>query len=279
MSRKPFQSVLDELEEEALGSGSHPSPGELIDYQAGKLAAGAETRIAEHLAFCAECAGAILDLQALPNVVLKDPRLARSAADEEDDWNQIARQLKSPAQKQPAPLGTAAAYQHPLGPPSSSSASASQSGSPWSRIHLLAAVLALAVLGLSWQVWSLTRRLDSPRANVLVADLEPIGRGATREGGKPKTELPAGTEMVVFLLVESELRPFTAYAADLVGPDGRLLWQTQDLARGQEGSFSLAVPVSRLPAGELEIRLYGVGGGARETIGTYSTRIERAGGP
>lgn len=275
MSRKPFQSVLDELEEEALGSGSHPSSGELINYQAGKLAAGAETRIAEHLAFCAECAGAILDLEAMPDVALKDLRLARSATDEEDDWKQIVLQLKAPADIDPAPLVTAAAYRHSLGPPSSSSASRSS----WSGIHLLAAVLALAVLGLSWQVWSLTRRLDSPRANVLVADLEPAGRGGTREGGKPKTELPAGTEMVVFLLVESELRPFASYAAELVGPYGQLFWQTRKLARNQEGGFSLAVPVSQLPAGELEIRLYGLGSGARETIGTYSTRIELAGGP
>lgn len=266
MSENLLASVVAELEADALEGGEHPSPGVLIDYQAGKLSDEADLRVAEHLAFCAECAGVVLDLTAGPNLAPSESAKARQAAEVEEDWLAIRRQLggaESPSQDPPALLPFKAREEK-------------KELFPQWGLGQLAAILALAVLGLSWQVLSLSRRLDAPQANVFVADLEPSSEGASRERGAAIMEVPAGSELVVFLLVQHDLRPFERYSAELLGRGGEVLWQNEGLQPAKEGGFSLAVPLAGLPFGDLEIRLFGQNGAQREKIATYRTHLGRA---
>ena len=277
MSRKNLRSALAELEAEAR-AGAHPDAGELIDYQEEKLAPEAAARVAEHLIFCASCAATLFDLEAGPATQLADPRLARSAAEVEEDWQAILSRLPAEAAApapaaQPAPAPAAVPPPAPLpfrAPP------AAPLFEQWGS-RQLAAIFGLLAIGLGIFAFSLLRSLDAPRANAFVADLAPQVPGESRErsrgSGAAVTEVPAGTQLVVFLLAQKEMTTFTDYSAELVGPQGDLRWQAEGLRMAKEGGFSLAIPVASLPAGELEIRLYGGAGRERRELATYSTRV------
>ena len=280
MSQTTLEDAMATLTAAALEDGDHPSPEELFAYHAGKLAADAFDRLQEHLAWCSECARTVADLAAWPEVELRDSDLERTAAEEADDWQAIRRCIAPTAAIRkddtvPAPVPfdlPAPAGEPPPGPQPA-----------YGPIHLLAAALFLAVVGLSVQLVRLSHQpatLATPQANVFVVDLEPAGDAATREvpAGHPNardTNVPAGMGTVVFLLVQDDLRPFSDHAVELRGEDGEVFWQSGGLVRAPEGSFSIAVPLAALTSDAVEIRLYGVESGKRELLATYRTRIER----
>jgi len=269
-----------------LEDSEHPSPDELLAYQADQLAADARTQLQEHLAWCSECAQTIVDLASWPDVELRDPSLERTAAEETGDWQAIQRRIArghvSGGAPAPATVRLMVPRQAAPKPPVSSFS--------FGPIHLLAAVLLLAVIGLSFLVAKLSRWapltkaaiVDAPRANVFVVDLEPASTASgtrTAEAGRPdtpETAVPGGVGTVVFLLVQNDLRRFEDHAVELRGADGKVFWQTGGLVSLPEGGFSIGVPLAAVPSNEIEILLYGVNGKGRELLSTYRTRIRRA---
>ncbi len=263
-----------------LEDSEHPPPEELLAYDAGELGADAVARLREHLAWCSECADTVADLASWPEVGPRAPGLERTAAEEAADWQAVARSI--------APASAGGDEQMPAPIPFDLPAPAVEPPPPaWQPVHLLAAVLLFAVVGLSVQVARLSRRPEvfaAPRANVFVADLEPAG-AATRAGDpEVETRVPAGMEAVVFLLVQDDLRPFDDHVVELSsegdeGDEGdEVFWRSGGLVRAPEGSFSVAVPLAVLPSDAVVIRLYGAGGEQRELVATYRTRIERDAG-
>lgn len=268
MSPTTLDDAMAALSAGVLENAEHPSAHELLDYQAGKLDAAARTQLREHLAWCSECARTVVDLTEWPEVELDDSSLERTDDEEAEDWQAIRRRLSHDDVSEPVPF-------HPrptrdLPPPVPRRA--------YGPVHLVAAVLALAVVGLSVQLVRLSRApvtTETPQANVFVVDLEPAGDVATRGLPAGKTEVPAGMETVVFLLVQDDLRPFDDHAVELRGADGEVFWQAAGLVSPPEGGFSVAVPLNALPTDDVEIRLFGIDGGDRELLAVYRTRIER----
>lgn len=270
MSPTTLDDAMAALAADTLEDGEHPSPDELLAYQAGELDDALGARLREHLAWCSECARTVVDLAAWPDVELRDPELERTATEEADDWQAIRKRLGLAKEEAPVPAPVPF-----VRPPSADPAPARRA---WGPVHLLAAALLLAVVGLSVQMARLSRRPPTPQANVFVVDLEPAGDDAvvrTSDAAR-ETKVPAGMGTVVFLLVRDDVRPFDDHAVELRGADGEIFWQTGGLVRAPEGGFSVAVPVAALPSDDVEIRLYGVGaGGERELLATYRTRVGR----
>lgn len=274
MSRTTLKGAMETLVEGTLEDGEHPSPGELLAYQADELATADRTRIQEHLAWCSDCARTVLDLAAWPEVELLDPSLERTAAEEAEDWQVIRQRLQERAARE---ADTESALASPERPGMAVEAPiAPQPG--YGPIHLLAAGLLFAVIGLSVQLVKLsqpTAVVAGPQVNVLVVDLEPLGGPAIRNESSPETEVPAGMETVVFLLVQEDFRTFDDHAVELCAEDGGVLWQTAGLVSPPEGGFSVSVPLAVLPSDVVEIRLYGVNQEGRELLATYRARIDR----
>lgn len=268
----------------ALEGREHPSPDMLLAYQAGQLADDDQLRLQEHLAWCSQCARTVVDLASWPDVKLLDPVLERTVTEEADDWQAIQRHIASDV----ACVGDSVAAPVPLALPRRAVPPPRGSSQSYGPIHLLAAALLLAVVGLSYQVAKLSRgpapqarMAETLWANLFIIDLEPAGSGSTRNpeagrSGTSETVVPAGMETVVFLLVQDDLRRFADHAVELSGADGKVFWQTGGLVSLPEGGFSLAVPLAAVPSTEIEIRLYGDNGGKRELLSSYRTRIRRS---
>ncbi len=275
MSGTTLDDAMASLGAGLLEGSDHPSPEELLAYDASEPADGAGARLKEHLAWCSECAGTVADLASWPEVELRDPDLERTAAEEAGDWQAIRRRIApAPAIHDPVPSPV------PFDLPASAVEPPPAPRPAYGPVHLLAAILLFAVVGLSIQVVRLSRQLEAPQANVFVADLEPMGGAATRgaRDGRPdvgKTVVPPGTATIVFLLVQDDLRPFDDHVVELRDESGEVLWHSGGLVRAPEGSFSIAVPLAVLPSAAAVIHLYGVGAEERELLATYRTRIER----
>lgn len=273
MSRPRLETTFAELA--ANAQGNHPPPGELIDYHQDRLDSAERARLAAHLCLCEACSLALFDLEAGPNVRLRNPDLERSAHEEQEDWNAILRGIDdvavAPSQAAPVPAPPA-----PLPVPSLPVPSLPvRSRQPaWVSLALAASLLVAALLVA--EVLRLRSLANLPRANAFVADLLPEGTAGTR--GAVVIEIPAGTGTAVFLLATTNIRPFPRYAAELHGPGDRLLWQNIELRRAAEGGFSLAVPPAALPEGEIEIHLFGLEGSVRQPLAIYRTRIINAHG-
>lgn len=287
------------LEDTTLEDGKHPTVDELLAYQAGELGdAAAHGRLQEHLAWCSACAETVVDLASWPDVELRDPDLERTVAEEGEDWQAIQRRFGQSDNVHDDTASDDTASDDTASDDTASDDTASDVPPPapfqpprpavdlpppvprrsYGPIHLLAAALFLAVVGLSVQVARLSSppaAMGTPVANLFVVDLEPVGVAATRNDIQG-TDVPAGMGTVVFLLVQEDLRPFDDHAVELRGEDGEIFWQAGGLVSPPEGGFSVAVPLADLPSDALEIRLYGVAGGQRELLATYRTRIERA---
>ena len=268
---------------DALGAGfienaDHPSIDELLAYRAGKIDDERNrTKLQEHLAWCPECSRTLLaDLAAWPEIELDDPNLARTDEEEAEDWQAIRRRLGHENDvSAPTSSNKAVPFQPQTDLPIPKPPSA-RSQRPYGAVHLLAAALLLAVVGLSVQVAKFSREPMKPRANVFVIDLEPAGDATTRTqtSESQATRVPAGMDTIVFLLVQKDLRPFDDHAIELRGVRGEILWQSAGLVSSPEGGFSVALPRSIVPVGGFEMRLYGVNGSERELLAVYRTRVE-----
>ncbi len=264
-SRQTLQEAMATLTAVALDGQDHPTPEELLAYHAGELSEEAHEHVRTHVAWCRDCARTVLDLASWPEVELREASLERTADEEAADWQAIRRRLAD-RDEAPGPAPKPPVRERPRA-----------RRRFYEPVHLLAAALLVAVVGLSFQLTRLTRQvaeLTGPRANVFVTDLESVTAAARREGDQLRTtRVPDGMEIVVFLLVEDDGRPFDDHAVEIRDAAGRVFWRYRGLRSPPEGGFSVSVPVDVLPSDEIEIRLYGLADGDQELVATYRTRI------
>jgi hypothetical protein len=237
--------------------GPHPAPEELEAYHRGELPADQQARLHRHLIRCPGCTEEVLDLDAFPDLPLRRRDLDPDASHEQD-WRAISARLGIDPAERSAAAGAFA----------------------W---QLLAAALALAVVGLGWWAASLRSRvgeLSAPRANVYVHDLLPVAEGALRTpGGEDRLEIPAGTEHVVLILNLADLGRHSDFRIELRDEQGRVLWRRERLQRAPEGSLSFEVARELLPPGRYHIDLYGLGDAGAAPLVAYRLRVEPPASP
>ncbi len=258
MSQGVLEEALAALTARALAEGTHPSPDDLLSYQANECSDHLGAGVEEHLAWCTECNQTILDLASWPDIELRDPGLERQPEEEAADWRAIQARLTSQS------LGLPVARSLPNRPQRI-----------WRFALPVAALLLLAIspIGVGWL---LRTNPPTPAANLFVVDLAPVDSPTKRTTGSAATDLtdvPAGMGTVVFLLTQENDRLFKTFKADLLDEQGRTFWRSPDLARPLEGGFSIAVPLSILPSEAIEIRLYGADGRDQELLSIYRARV------
>jgi hypothetical protein len=222
-----------------------------------------------HLVACPDCLEDLLDLDGFVGAGARASRTASEAQSEVDS----EAAPEAPAEAEPS----RAAPWWLLPVPSA----------PRRAALALAASILVVISGLT--VWAVRERgeaedlrdrvaaLSAPRPDVPIVDLLPDSavRGRS-EGQVPGVDLPAGEDSYTFVLNLPQVPAVSDFEADLVGPDGRVSW-SGPLRRSIYGTFTLGVPRSSLSTGENEIRLYGVDGGGRRLLETYTVRLEPEG--
>jgi Putative zinc-finger len=229
----------------------HSEPDELVDYTLGRLDPAAKARLEEHLAVCAECTRALLDLEELA----KPPpgREEPSAEEMAQAWEQIVARLGwRPAvggARRPAPRA----------------------------IDLALAASVLLCLGLV--AWNLTLRRDlelasQPGTNLQLVELAPIESGRERGEHAPEVVIRPRVARVVLRLNLGDLRDFPRYTLSLQGPAGRPLWRDFDARRGEDGAFLVEVaPRTLAEPGLYRLHLEGRRGDEAVRLADYAWRV------
>jgi hypothetical protein len=257
--KETLQAAMNALSPEHIDDSQHPSADELFAYHIGDLSEEDGRQIRTHITWCPECSRTVLDLASWPEVELHDPSMERTEDEEASDWQAIRSRRIADPPPQPVPQS-------------------SLRQSSFSLVHLAAAALLIATIGLSLQVTLLTGRLAEVTgltANVFVTDVEPVDAASTRGGEEvQRIRVPANMEAVVLLLVQNDFRPFDRYSAEVHDGEGRISWKAERLASPPEGGFSIEIPLDAVASNEVKIRLFGNTGQQREHLSTYRVYIE-----
>ena len=141
------------------------------------------------------------------------------------------------------------------------------------RARALAAALVAAVLGGYWWRDAVdgARSSAAPRADLALVELRPAGH-AMRGDADAAAALIAGLPALLVLPTD-DVTPYTAYRLELRDGSGALLWQGDDARRQEPGDFVLHLPAGTLPAGALEVRLFGMQGQSWRLVERYPLNV------
>jgi hypothetical protein len=224
---------------------------ELDAYHAGALPKTAEAGIQEHLVGCPECTRVLLDLDALRQGA--DP--ADEAPDAEKDafWRRLRPRL---VQAAPRLVSRRSSLQ-------------------LRAFQSLAAVLAVAVIGLGCQYASLRRiveELSQPDLNAPVRDLSAT---ATRGPAAPVViSLAPDDRFFTLVLSPADPRDFPDHEVVLARAGGGEVWRGRGLRKNRYDTFSLILARRLTGDGSYVLRVFGIGSPRKELVAEYHFRIE-----
>lgn len=112
-----------------------------------------------------------------------------------------------------------------------------------------------------------------PEINVPIIDLDPRGSLRGQGGGAKTVQVPASAGLFTCVLNVSGQPSFPDYVLEVRDRHGKLVWRGQGLRRSPYNTFTVALPRSLFPAGQYQLRLYGLRGQRRELVEEYVVRI------
>jgi hypothetical protein len=244
----------------APGSWDHPSPEELAAYQANELSPERDDAIQEHLAGCSLCTQALLDLHRFLDPPEEDrPREGVADLETAVAWRKLRGKIE--AEKRGAP-------RERISEPSPRRRS---QGAPRTA-YALAAVFAMATLGLSLYVVSLKQEL---RLSGLSPRLLFLSSATTRAGEPKAVELPQRRdELVAVVLILPPGVSNREYRVEVHRQQGGKVFEKGGLEAQPDGVVFL-LPSSSLDSGPYEIKLEGLSPGKVDLIGQYEVEIRK----
>lgn len=246
--------------------GGAPTPEELLAYRDGRLDTAARESIEARIAIHPDAARALADLAAFPEVEPGPETPELSDDDIAARWQSFRPQLEALPRSAPAPAPrvapvTEVARRQPL---------------PWRFPAAAAAVLLLAAgLGLGYLAGraSVPKPELRPALNPTIAELAPVGEDEVRAAPDPVEMLP-GSEELVLVLALPAAPVSSAYAAEILNPEGRNLWSGEGLHPTPLGTVQLSFPRDALAPGSYRIQLFGLEASGRREVGRYEVRVE-----
>jgi hypothetical protein len=223
----------------------HPDPEELLDYHLAALPPAAAETVRDHLAECADCAQAVLDFEAFPDLGAPDEESAGSLHPAAERFAGHAAQSAGPPRDR-----------RPLG---------------W--MSALAAALFLAVVGLGLRVAELERSASAPRSDLVFQALAPAGLGGVVRGAPQEVTIPSWAERVVLLLSYGGLEERERFRVELVDDAGRVLWRHENVLRRDDGTFAIEIGRRALPPGRSTLRLEGNGEAGADLLAEYPLAV------
>jgi Putative zinc-finger len=216
----------------------HPMPDELVDYHVGDLTANERERIQDHLALCPDCARAVLEMDSLPEPETLGPAERLGDRELTAEWERF-RERTGPIRLR---------------------GGRRWAGGPVLR-YGLAAVLALAVAGLTFE---LGRRVGGPQPAALkvqTIDLYPAGEVLRGDETGDAPQVGAWADALILRLALENGAAEGEHDAAIVAADGREVWRQSGLRSSPDGVVSLLVPRRALAAGAYLVRLFAAGPG------------------
>ena len=224
--------------------GPHLETDELVDYRAGTLSEEIAERVRDHLTLCPECAGRLLDLDALHAAA---PAGAPDA-DAQAAWRELVPRL-----------GEEGGEVVPLRRPAVPSTPA------W---RALAAVLFLGVIGLSIWVASLRRDLREVGTAHPATIVDLPAPGDERRGASDA--IPREDFAVLVIHLPERTAADTDFEAEILGPGGAVERNVAGLYANPAGNkVAVELAPGWLKAPGYTLRLYGLRGGTRRLVADY----------
>lgn len=245
----------DNFQKERQTINQHLHPEQIVAYHERRLPPDEAEKIRAHLVECPDCT---TELLALEDLYDEDGSAADILPTELDAAWQRQRERLFPA----APVVPLESRQE-VRPPRKDWKLAA----PFALAASLLAVVALVQ-------WRTIVRLDTPRANPPLVNLEPVG--SVRQGlpATPELRLPAEAERAwVILNPSADVAADSTYDVDLAAPDGETVLRLEDLAVSEEGNFRLEIPRSALRAGDSTIYLFEKGDGQRRLVEAFELSV------
>lgn len=252
MNEPDLKAALGEMAAETLAAGKHLTADELVAYRGGQLSQDEKERVQEHLAACPDCTSLLLDLA----VFQEEAGPSASEFEVAAVWRGV-RQRAAESKERVVPR-----------PPRSPR---------W--LQALAASLLVATAALSFRAVTLERRLaeaSRPEINTPVEDLRaPVARGAAPA---PVTvTLEPGMRLFTLVLVPASRQDYPDYEVTLLRAGGSEVWTGRGFRKNRFGSFSLTLSRGLAGSGEYLVRLSGLEGDRRISLGEYDLRINSHG--
>lgn len=243
----------------------HPGDGTLSFYHARKLSPKEEDRVREHLVECKRCRDLLLEY-------------AEFMEDEEEETPEGV-----------ADFGAAADWQRLRGVAVAADGAkrvdrAYEPGTPRSffrslkAAYSLAAVLALAVVGLSLYSVDLRGRLEKPELNLEL--YMPSSNGVARNGSGPAStkdlvKIPEGVDKVAFEIPVPPAGSYSSYLLE-VHREAILIYREGGLRKLEGDVIRFRLPSSWLKPGDYRVVVFGVGKGRSEQLSEYKFQTQLA---
>lgn len=238
-----------------MNEETHLSVEEIAAYQAGDLSETEEARVQDHLVGCPECTRMLLDLDALR--LGADPADEAPEAEKEAFWRSLQPRLA------PAPLPFPVKKETP------------DRSRRLRGFQLLAATLAAAVVGLAIQNAGLRQTVGDLSQPDLGAPVRNLSATASRDATEPAVvSLAPDDRFFTLVLSPADPRGFPDHEVVLEKDGAGEIWRGRGLRKNRYGTFSLILARRLTGPGDYTLRIAGIGGGAKRSIGEYHFRIE-----
>jgi hypothetical protein len=252
--------LFDLLAEEARGE---PDPHEhlgaaiLSAYHDRMLPTEQVSRVQEHLVACGQCRSQLLDHVRFMDAASEEMTDGVSSFEEAAAWRQLEERMKEP------PLSPVLPKDY---------GQRSRIGRLWSSPHAarsLAAVLAVALVGVSFYADSLRRELRRPVAE---EESKALVARSSQRSGLPRPEI---LRLPTTLALEvSWPTAFPEYQVDFQGEGGKVVKSLKVFRSSEEDqTIRIFLPREALKGGPYQVTLWGLKGTAREELGIYDLRI------
>ncbi|HYU24719.1 MAG TPA: hypothetical protein VEO74_05915 [Thermoanaerobaculia bacterium] len=237
ITKSDLQAAVAALNDEERASfGELPSVDELLAYRRGELSGEREARVREALLCYPELSRALF-------TPYQEDDGALSAEEIDARWTELQTRLHR---------GRVIRFPQ-----------------KWTA---LAAAIAIVFAALFWRAEStahrLARELGEPRATAGQL-LLPDGQ---RGGDSTAATLAVAGDSYSLLVPLLNQQPFDSYRLEIANAS-HTLWRSPALHANADDTFSLLVPRSFLPPGQVQIVLYGVNGAREQQLARYSLRV------
>jgi hypothetical protein len=109
--------------------------------------------------------------------------------------------------------------------------------------------------------------------NVPIFELDPRGAGRGQDDAVTTVTVPRGTDLFTLLLNITGEDSLSAYSLEVLDRSGSRIWVGRGLRKSPYNNFTVALSRRALPAGEYQLKLYGMRNGRKEMVQQYAIRL------
>lgn len=114
--------------------------------------------------------------------------------------------------------------------------------------------------------------LSQPQLNAPIIHLVPPTRSEGR-GNAQNVEVAATAKVFTLVLNVTGGETHSDYALEIENGSGKIVWRGRGLRKSPRNTFTLTVPRRLIPAGQYQVKLYGLSAGKRAQVADYAVQV------